>query len=168
MREHKRDKGRLEDIRQYALNVEKIIDGITFDEFVGDIRVYYSVMKNVEVIGEAANMLTRDFKEKYAELPWRLIVKMRNVLVHGYAQVSDTDLWQTASNDIKPLREQVDRYLSEIDWDEWESEATEFVEMENAQYSNAIQTARKMKSKGFAVDDIAEITGLSLMEINKL
>ena len=168
MREHKRDKGRLEDIRQYALNVEKIIEGITFDEFVGDIRVYYSVMKNVEVIGEAANMLTRDFKEKYAELPWRLIVKMRNVLVHGYAQVSDTDLWQTASNDIKPFREQVDRYLSEIDWDEWEREATEFVEMENAQYSNAIQTARKMKSKGFAVDDIAEITGLSLMEINKL
>ena len=168
MREHKRDKGRLEDIRQYALNVEKIIEGITFDEFVGDIRVYYSVMKNVEVIGEAANMLTRDFKEKHPELPWRLIVKMRNVLVHGYAQVSDTDLWQTASNDIKPLREQVDRYLSEIDWDEWESEATEFVEMENIQYSNAIQTARKMKSKGFAVDDIAEITGLSLMEINRL
>ena len=168
MREHKRDKGRLEDIRQYALNVEKIIEGITFDEFVGDIRVYYSVMKNVEVIGEAANMLTRDFKEKYVELPWRLIVKMRNVLVDGYAQVSDTDLWQTASNDITPLRQQVDRYLSEIDWDEWESEATEFVEMENAQYSNAIQTARKMKSKGFAVDDIAEITGLSLMEINRL
>ena len=148
--------------------MEKIIEGITFDEFVGDIRVYYSVMKNVEVIGEAANMLTRDFKEKHPELPWRLIVKMRNVLVHGYAQVSDTDLWQTASNDIKPLREQVDKYLSEIDWDEWESEATEFVEMENIQHSNAIQTARKMKSKGFAVDDIAEITGLSLMEINGL
>lgn len=168
MREHKRDKGRLEDIRQYALNVESIIDGITFDEFVHDIRIYYSVMKNVEVIGEAANMLTRDFKEKHAELPWRLIVEMRNVLVHGYAQVSNTDLWQTASNDITPLRQQVDRYLSEIDWDEWESEATEFVEMENTQYSNALQTARKMKSKGFAVDDIAEITGLSLMEINRL
>lgn len=40
MREHKRDKGRLEDIRQYALNVETIIEGITFDEFVSDIRVY--------------------------------------------------------------------------------------------------------------------------------
>ena len=168
MREHKRDKGRLEDNRQYALNVESIVEGIKFDEFVSDIRVYYSVMKNVEVIGEAANMLTRDFKEKHNELPWRLIVKMRNVLVHGYAQVSDTDLWQTASNDIKPLREQVDKYLSEIDWDAWESEATKFVELDNAQYSNAIQTARKMKSKGFSVDDIAEITGLSVPEINKL
>lgn len=158
----------MEDIRQYALNVEKIIEGITFDEFFSDIRLYYSVMKNVEVIGEAANMLTRDFKEKHSELPWRLIVKMRNVLVHGYAQVSDTDLWQTASNDIKPLREQVEKYLSEIDWEKWESEATMFAEMENAQYSNAIQTARKMKSKGFSVDDISEITGLSAIEIKRL
>ena len=45
MREHKRDKGRLEDIRQFALNVEKIMEGITYDEFVSDIRIYYSVMK---------------------------------------------------------------------------------------------------------------------------
>ena len=49
----------MEDIRQFAINVETIIDGITYDEFVNDIRVYYSVMKNVELIGEAANMLTR-------------------------------------------------------------------------------------------------------------
>ena len=62
-------------------------------------------MKNVEVIGEAANMLTRHFRETHIELPWRLIVSMRNVLVHGYAQVSDADLWQTASCDIQPLRE---------------------------------------------------------------
>ena len=64
---------------------------------MADIRIYYSVMKNVEVIGEAANMLTRHFRETHTELPWRLIVSMRNVLVHGYAQVSDADLWQTAT-----------------------------------------------------------------------
>lgn len=71
MREHSRDYGRLEDILKYALNVEKIINGITYEEFVNDIRIYYSVMKNVEIIGEAANMLTRHFRETYNELPWR-------------------------------------------------------------------------------------------------
>lgn len=168
MREHSRDKGRLEDIRQYALNVETILNGVTFEEFVKDIKIYYSVMKNIEVIGEAANMLTRDFKEKHPELPWRLIVKMRNVLVHGYAHVSDTDLWQTATNDIKPLREQVEKYLSEIDWVEWESESVVFSEIDSAQYQNAIQTAKKMKAKGFSIEDIVEITGLSALEINKI
>lgn len=168
MREHKRDKGRLEDIRQFALNVEKIMEGITYDEFVSDIRIYYSVMKNVEVIGEAANMLTRDFKEQYQELPWRQIVRMRNVLVHGYAQVSDADLWDTASKDIKPLREQVEKYLKELDWNSWEQGETVFVEMDNALYNNAVNTARKMKSKGFSVGDISEILGLSAEEILKM
>lgn len=92
MREHRRDRGRLEDILRYAQNVEKIVSGITYDEFVSDIRTYYSVMKNVEVIGEAANMLTHHFREVHDELPWRPIINMRNVLVHGYAQISDADL----------------------------------------------------------------------------
>lgn len=168
MREHSRDKGRLEDILKYAKNVEQIVEGITFDEFVQDIRIYYSVMKNVEIIGEAANMLTRHFREKYTELPWRLIVSMRNVLVHGYAQVSDTDIWQTATNDIKPLREQVERYLTDIDWIEWAKCEDPYTEIDNALYKNTIETARRMKAKGYAVGDVVDITGLTIEEVNAL
>lgn len=168
MREHNRDHGRLEDILKYAQNVELIVDGITFDNFVGDIRIYYSVMKNLEVIGEAANMLTRHFRETYKELPWRQIVSMRNVLVHGYAQVADADLWQTATNDIKPLLEQVKRYLSDIDWNEWAQSSDPYSEMDNAVYKKTIDTARKMKAKGYAVEEIAEITGLTVAEINAI
>ncbi len=61
----------MEDILKYAQNVEIIVKGISFEEFTKDIRIYYSVMKNIEVIGEAANMLTRHFRETHAELPWR-------------------------------------------------------------------------------------------------
>lgn len=168
MREHSRDYGRLEDILKYALNVETIVSGISYDDFVKDIRIYYSVMKNVEVIGEAANMLTRHFRETYTELPWRQIVSMRNVLVHGYAQISDTDLWQTATNDIKPLREQVQQYLAEIDWRQWSQGEDPYTEMDNAAYKQAVNTARKMKVKGYAFEDITEITGLSTEEIEVL
>ena len=51
MRERSRDKGRLEDIVFYANNVKKILDGVSYDDFVNDIRIYYSVMKNIEIIG---------------------------------------------------------------------------------------------------------------------
>ena len=168
MREHSRDYGRLEDILKYAQNVEAIVSGITYDEFVKDIRIYYSVMKNVEVIGEAANMLTRHFRETYTELPWRQIVSMRNVLVHGYAQISDTDLWQTATNDIKPLREQVQQYLVDIDWEHWNQREDPYTEMDNAAYKQAVNSARKMKVKGYAIEDITDITGLSTEEIEAL
>ena len=168
MREHSRDRGRLEDILKYAQNVEQIISGISFGQFVADIRIYYSVMKNVEVIGEAANMLTRHFREEHNELPWRLIVSMRNVLVHGYAQVSDADLWQTATNDIKPLSEQVQRYIDDIDWEQWAQREDPYTEIDNAGYKQAVESALRMKTKGYAVADIAEITGLTAEEIERL
>ena len=167
MREHRRDRGRLEDILKYAQNVNIIVSGITYEEFTKDIRIYYSVMKNVEVIGEAANMLTRHFRETHPELPWRQIISMRNVLVHGYAQVSDADLWQTATNDIQPLCEQIQRYLSETDWAEWQKGEDPFTEIDNTVYKQAIDTARKMISKGYSTQDITEITGLTEEEIEK-
>ena len=80
MREHSRDCGRLQDILKYAQNVEQIVKGVSYEQFIDDIRIYYSVMKNIEVIGEAANMLTRHFRETHAELPWRLIVSMRGAV----------------------------------------------------------------------------------------
>jgi len=168
MREHSRDRGRLEDILKYAQNVEQIISGVSYEQFVADIRIYYSVMKNVEVIGEAANMLTRHFREEHCELPWRLIISMRNVLVHGYAQVSDADLWQTATNDIKPLREQVQRYLDEIDWQQWALGEDPYTEIDNAGYKQAVESAQRMKTKGYPVADIVEITSLTAEEIERL
>ena len=165
MREHRRDRGRLEDILKYAQNVEQIVSGITYEDFVTDIRIYYSVMKNIEVIGEAANMLTRHFRETHTELPWRLIVSMRNVLVHSYAQVSDADLWQTATNEIQPLRKQVQRYLNNTDWEQWAQGEDPYIEIDNAAYKQAVDSARRMKDKGYAVQDIAEITGLTEEEI---
>lgn len=168
MRNHSRDHGRLEDILKYAKNVELIISGISYNEFINDIRIYYSVMKNIEVIGEAANMLTRHFRETYTKLPWRQIISMRNVLVHGYAQVSDTDLWHTATTDIQPLREQVQLYLSEINWEEWQENKDPYTEIDNTIYKQAVNSARKMKKKGYTYEDIAEITGLTIEEIQNL
>ena len=115
MREHNRDKGRLEDIKQFAQNVETIIDGITFDDFVKDIRVYYSVMKNIEVIGEAANMLTMEFRESHPLTPWRQITGMRNFLIHGYHQVEKDIVWKVIEEDLPTLRPQIIEYLKELE-----------------------------------------------------
>ena len=101
-------------------------------------------------------------------MPWRDIIDMRNVLVHGYAQVSDADLWQTATNDIKPLREQVQRYLDEIDWQQWALGEDPYTEIDNAGYKQAVESAQRMKTKGYPVADIVEITSLTAEEIERL
>ncbi len=119
MREPVRDKGRLEDIVEYSTNVLKIVEGVTFEEFSSNILVYYSTMKNVEIVGEAAYMLTKEFKTSHADIPWKQVEGMRHVLVHGYSQVLPQILWATAKENIPEIKEQAERYLSEIDWDNY-------------------------------------------------
>lgn len=60
-------------------------------------------------------MLTKEFQDAHPETPWRQIIGMRHFLVHGYYQVDSSEVWITATRDLSPLREQIERYLSETD-----------------------------------------------------
>ena len=63
--------------------------------------------------GEAANLLTHDFREIHTEVNWRPIVAMRNVLVHDYIHISKEMLWETITRDIPELKTHIVRYYSE-------------------------------------------------------
>ena len=111
MREANRDRGRLLDIIEAANNVQEFIEGIAYEQFLSNKILYFAVMKNVEIIGEAAYMLTKEFKESHPEVRWQVIVKMRHVIVHGYATVSPEILWDTSVNDIPMLKKQINGLL---------------------------------------------------------
>ena len=165
MRERARDKGRLEDILEYSDNVTKFINCHTFESFVADKVTYYSVMKNVEIVGEAAYMLSKAFKKAHPATPWKIVQGMRHILVHDYANIDDKELFNTAVNGIPELREQVAKYLADTDWEAWETLPDDF---EDSVDENLARTARKMKAKGYSVADISDITGLTAEEIEKL
>lgn len=111
MREPIRDEGRLKHIVKYASNDEEMTAGIMYEKFAKDKIRYFAIMKNIEIVGEAAYMLTKEFIVQHQELPWNQIIGMRHVLVHGYATVSPRRLWETAVNDIPALKKQVEKYL---------------------------------------------------------
>lgn len=168
MRERTRDKSRLQDIVEYSDNVTTLIEGYDYDKLVADKRTYYSVMKNVEIVGEAAYMLTKAFKNAHPETPWKVIQGMRHYLVHDYANVVSATLYDTAVNDIPMLRKQVERYLVETDWTVWESQKDSIESSDDVVHESNTNIARKMKRKGYSVNDIAEITGLTLAEVETL
>ena len=169
MRERKRDRGRLEDIIRSIDNVRQYILDVTYETFVDDTMRYYAVMKNVEIIGEAANMLTRSFRKSHNELPWRMIVSMRNILTHGYANVSALKLWKTATEDLDSMYETISRYLSNTDWNEWEQGADEYSEIDNDAYKQAVETAQRLKSMNqLSNKQIAEATGLTIKDVEEL
>ena len=168
MRERSRDKGRLEDIIEYSTNVTNLIEGYSLEALIADKRTYYSVMKNIEVVGEAAYMLTKAFKNSHPEVPWKVVQGMRHVLVHDYANVVSATLYDTAVNDMQPLRQQVERYLTETDWDEWLSMADDFEDTADDVRKTNIENARKMKELGSDTAFISQVTGLTAEEIEVL
>ena len=107
MREPARDPGRLQDIIQASDHIASFTDGFSEDELLSDKLRYFAVVKNVEIIGEAAFMLSKEFREKHNHIPWKDIIRMRNVLVHGYATILPELLWHTALVDVPELKRQI-------------------------------------------------------------
>ena len=166
MREPVRDRDRLEHIIEA---IDRILNNTDFkskDELEADNLRYYGIVKSIEIIGEAAYKLTRAFYREHPETPWEFIAKMRHVLVHAYYQIDPEAVWKVIKEDLPPLREQVSRYLSEIDWEEWER--NEVVISESVAHKSLIQTAQRMKQLGYEIEDIYKITGLNRDEIESL
>lgn len=67
------------------------------------------------IIGEAANLLTSDFRQTHPITPWRQIIGMRNFLIHGYQQVEKDIVWQVIDADLHLLRPQLVDYIKEIE-----------------------------------------------------
>lgn len=125
MREPLRDRERLEHINAAINRIIRYTSDKSYDDLVADDMMYYAVVKNIEIIGEAANMLTKDFQLSHPETPWKMVKGMRNYIVHEYFQIDDIVVWDVVKNNIPQLQEQVIRYLNDTNWDEWENTATD-------------------------------------------
>ena len=115
MREPVRDKGRLEHILHSIDNIARFTKDYTLDSFVKEDLVYYAVVKNIEIIGEAAYMITKEFQIAHPEIDWQVIIKMRHVLVHGYYQLEKDEIWNAATIDVPSLRPQIEKYIIELE-----------------------------------------------------
>ena len=115
MRESEKDPQRLRDIIEAIDNVFKYVGDCDFNSFLDDAMRYHAVVYNIMVIGEAANLLTKNFCIEHPATPWRQIIGMRNFLIHGYKQVEKDLVWQVIDKELNILREQVKEYLNELD-----------------------------------------------------
>ena len=114
MREQSRDIERLRNIVNSIAHIEDFLRGKSLEQMKDDVMCYHAVVYNIMIIGEAANMLTNEFRDRHSEIPWRQIIDMRNVLVHGYYTTSPLFVWETYTNDLPLLKQQVEKFISEL------------------------------------------------------
>ena len=97
-------------------------EGKSYEDLVNDDMMYYAVVKNIEIIGEAANMLTTEFQTIHPDTPWKMVKGMRNYIVHEYFQIDDVVVWDVVTNNLLPLKQQLQSYLNSTDWEQWSSQ----------------------------------------------
>lgn len=79
---------------------------------ISDVLRLYATVYNIQIIGEAVYRLSTEFKESHTETPWALIEKMRHVLVHDYYRINNDVLWSVITEDLPPLKLQIEAYLT--------------------------------------------------------
>ena len=122
MREFLRDKERLQHILEAIDRIIRYTSGKTYEDLVSDDMMYYAVVKNIEIIGEAANMLTPLFVATHPQTPWKQVKGMRNYIVHEYFQIDDTVVWGVVTKNIPQLKDEITKYIDETDWETWNKE----------------------------------------------
>ena len=92
-------------------NIFEFVNGESFEVYKNDKILRFAIIKNLEIIGEAAYLLTKDFKSSHDSIEWRDIIGMRHILVHGYYQIKDEIIWATIETELKPLKDNIQKIL---------------------------------------------------------
>jgi len=96
-----------EDIIHSIDKIESYVFDITYDEFCQSPMIVDAVIRNFEIIGEAANKIPSEERDKYKQVEWRQIIGFRNVLIHDYFEVDIEAVWDTIEKNIPILKKHI-------------------------------------------------------------
>jgi uncharacterized protein with HEPN domain len=110
----KRDRVYLLHIRDAIEKIESYTTGGK-DSFFEESIIQDAVICNLEIIGEAAKNLSKEFKERHPDVPWQKIAGLRDVLIHEYFGVRMDTVWNVVEGHLPVLKRYVKNILDKID-----------------------------------------------------
>ncbi len=99
----RRDDAWLLDMLLAARDAVDFARGRTRDNLNSDRQLVLSLVKSIEIIGEAAARISQETRENHPDIPWPKIIAMRNHLVHAYFEINLNRVWEVVQNDIPDL-----------------------------------------------------------------
>ena len=88
------------------LQIEHYTDGVTYEEFLSNRLLQDGVIRQLEVMGEAARNLSEDLRNEYPIIPWRQMISLRNRMIHAYFNVNLQIIWEIIQGDIPNLKQE--------------------------------------------------------------
>ena len=101
----------LEDIIGSANKILAYTEGFSYEQFLADDKTIDAVIRNFEIIGEAANRLPEEIRDQYPNIDWHRIRGFRNRIVHDYMGIDYTIVWSIKENFLQPTIAQIIKIL---------------------------------------------------------
>ena len=106
------DKIRLQHILDAMEDIESFVTTINREEFLRNRLVHSAVVRQFEIIGEAAGSLSEETQKQYSKVPWRIMKNFRNVLIHQYFGVDYNEVYTVIESELPSLKSNVQWILS--------------------------------------------------------
>jgi uncharacterized protein with HEPN domain len=98
-----------DDMRAACDRITSYSADVTRQEFEQHGLVYDAIVRNIELLGEAARQVPAEVRSTAPDIEWSKIIALRNILIHGYFGIDDDILWDVVRNRVGPLRAALDR-----------------------------------------------------------
>ncbi len=106
------DNVRLRHMLDAALEIKQYVQSSTREDLDEDRKLVHSLVRLFEIIGEAAGQISEELRDSIPEIPWSVIIGMRNRLVHAYFSINLDVVWLTSTEDIPSLITELKRLLN--------------------------------------------------------
>ena len=106
------DKLLLEDIMEAIENINLYTTDFSQEQFLSDQKTKDAVVRNFEIIGEAANKLSENFSKKSLSIDWKGVIGLRNVLIHDYFGIDYNIVWNIIKNFLPDLENKLKNIIS--------------------------------------------------------
>ncbi len=108
----------LKDIITACQDIQEFVKGMQYSQFLHDKKTISAVIRQFEVIGEAAKHIPDPIKKGHAKIPWKDMTGMRDRLIHGYFGIDYHLVWETIENEVPKLIASLEQILKEIEANE--------------------------------------------------
>ncbi len=109
---YKDDRVRLHHMLDAAKEIQFFALGYARKDLEQDRKLALAIIKDIEIIGEAASQVSEELRARYPEIPWPSIVGMRNRLIHAYFDIDLDLVWGTVAEDLPPLIVSLEKIIS--------------------------------------------------------
>ena len=104
----------IDDILRSIDKCERFVEGYAFEAFKADDKTVSACVREIEAIGEAAKQIPDEITKQYLNIPWSLMAKMRDKMIHWYFEIDEEIVWKVIKEQFPTLKSDIEKMKQEI------------------------------------------------------